>query len=109
MNANVMSPDFIKQFLIDSDHTGRHLVTSFKSGKTYCVEPVGIGRSDWGDINPATKKVTGNYGGKYQGSVDEKDSMITKENGFKEIHCVQGSPYSKIEELDRLYMEQKGI
>lgn len=110
MNANVqVTPEFRKQFLIDSDHSGRHLVKSLRSGKTYFVEPVGGGYSDWGDIDPATKKVTGSYGSKYRGSVDEKDSMITKENGFKEVHLVQGSPYSKIDELDKIYMEQNGI
>ena len=47
------------------------------TGRKYYVEPIG-GHSDWGDINPATKKVEGDYGEKYKGSVSEKESMITQ-------------------------------
>lgn len=34
------------------------LYQSLVTGRKYYVEPIG-GHSDWGDINPATKKVEG--------------------------------------------------
>lgn len=48
--------DLEKRFLKNTDDTGRK----------YYVEPIG-GHSDWGDINPATKEVEGDYGEKYKG------------------------------------------
>ncbi len=51
--------DLEKRFLKNTDDTGRK----------YYVEPIG-GHSDWGDINPATKKVGGDYGEKIK---DEKN------------------------------------
>lgn len=67
------------------------------------------GHSDWGDINPATKQVEGNYGEKYKGSVSEKESMITPENGFVLIETLEPgvSPLSVIDARDKVYeMEQ---
>lgn len=66
--------------------SGRYYITDIESGRKFCVEPIGSDHAaDWGDINPATKKVEGSYGQKHRGSIDEKDSIITKENGFKNI------------------------
>jgi len=44
--------------------TGRYYIKSFKTGKVYCVEPIDDtpDRKNWGDIDPITKKLTGNYG-----------------------------------------------
>jgi hypothetical protein len=83
--------------------TGRYYVTGSKSGKVYCVEPIGDAHVVWGDVNPATKKIEGNYGEKYQGSVTEKESIITAENGYKNIfHTAIGeSPESFIENLEK--------
>ena len=38
-----------------------------------------------GDIDTASKKLTGNYGQKHKGSIQNKDSIITEENDFKNI------------------------
>lgn len=67
--------------------TGRYYVKSFKTGKVYCIEPIDNTpeRKIWGDVDPATKKLTGTYGKKYRGSIKSEDSIITKENGFKNI------------------------
>jgi len=66
--------------------SGRYYVEDVESGRKFCVEPIGDDRpADWGDVDPATKKVTGKYGQKYRGSIDEKDSIITEENNFKNI------------------------
>lgn len=83
--------DLEKRFLKNTDDTGRK----------YYVEPIG-GHSDWGDINPATKKVEGDYGEKYKGSVSEKESMITPENGFVLIETLEPG-LSVIEERDKRY------
>ena len=67
--------------------TGRHYVKV--KGRTFCIEPIdnslGKGRRGFGDINPATGKVEGNYGDKFTGSIHESESIITSENGFKNI------------------------
>lgn len=70
--------DLEKRFLKNTDDTGRFIYQSLVTGRKYYVEPIG-GHSDWGDINPATKEVEGDYGEKYKGSVSEKESMITPE------------------------------
>jgi hypothetical protein len=57
----------------------------------------------WGDIDVATKKLTGSYGGKSNGTVKEEDSMITEENGFSDIQRGGGSPYWKIQQMHDEY------
>lgn len=68
-------------------HTGRYYVTDIKSGRKFCVEPIdsSVHHKIWGDINPATKDLEGTYGKKYKGGLPESESIITKENGFKNI------------------------
>ncbi len=90
--------DLEKRFLKNTDDTGRFIYQSLVTGRKYYVEPIG-GHSDWGDINPATKKVGGDYGEKYKGSVSEKESMITPENGFVLIETLEPG-VSVIEERD---------
>lgn len=74
-------------------------------GRTFCIEPIdstmGKSRKMWGDIDPATKTVSGNYGNKHIGSINEDESIITKENGFTNIQSISPgeSPISYIEQL----------
>lgn len=96
-----------KDFLINRDHTGREIVFFPETGKQYYVEYIG-GRSNWGDINPATGKVEGSYGKKYGGSISEEESLITKENGFDEIYEGKGSPYYKIQVLHNKWKKENG-
>lgn len=99
--------EFRQKFLVDREESGRFLVKSFRTGKTYFVEPIGPDRAaDWGSYNPGTGNIENKKGfDKYRGSIDEKDSMITKENGFDEIHYsgIGGSPMSVIDKLDEKY------
>lgn len=99
--------EFRQKFLVDREESGRFLVKSFRTGKTYFVEPIGPDRTaDWGSYNPGTGNIENKKGfDKYRGSIDEKDSMITKENGFDEIHYsgIGGSPMSVIDKLDEKY------
>jgi len=79
-------------------------VTSYRTKKIYFVEPIGPDRTaDWGSYNPGTGNIENKKGnGKFRGSIDEKDSLITKENGFDKIYYsgIGGSPMSVIDELD---------
>jgi len=98
-----MDNEFKKKFLTERDHTGRFIVKSLKTGKTYYIEPIDSNtRSDWGDLDPVTKKMTGSYGTKYKGSIKPEESMITKENGFDKIYTLEPgeSPLSYIERIE---------
>ena len=89
--------DLDKRFLTNTDETGRFIVKSL---------PIGNGHpADWGDINPATKKVEGDYGQKYTGCVSEKESLITPENGFRLIETLEAgmSPLSVVYQRDLEY------
>lgn len=89
-----------------ADKTGGFIVKSLTTGKKYYIEPIGNGHpADWGDINPATKKVEGDYGQKYTGCVSEKESLITPENGFRLIETLEAgmSPLSVVYQRDLEY------
>ena len=104
-----MDNDFKKKFLFNRDETGRFIVKSIKTGKSYFVEVIdGDERTNWGDVDPATKKMTGSYGDKYKGSIRKEESMITKENGFDKIHTlgVGESPLNYINRIDDEYFEK---
>lgn len=101
-----MDKEFIDKFLINRDETGRFIVKSKKTGKTYFVEVIDEGEfTNWGDLDPVTKKLTGSYGDKYKGSIKPEESLITKENGFEKIHNLQPgeSPLEYINRIDDEY------
>ena len=101
-----MTEEFKRKFLKDSDHTGRQFVVSIRTGKKYGVEAIdGKEKIKWGDLNPATGKVEGKYGSKYKGSIKASESLITEDNGFKNIVelPVGHSPMSQIELMDAEY------
>lgn len=110
-NPYKMTVEFRKQFLTDRDETGRFIVFSYRTGKTYFVEPIGPDRpADWGSYNPSTDKIENKKGfDKFTGAISEKESMITKENGFEDIRYsgIGGSPFSVIEEMDSKYPDKK--
>jgi hypothetical protein len=67
--------------------TGRYWVRT-KEGRVFCVEAIDkhVGKKKlWGDMDPASKKMTGDYGSKHPGAIHPDDSIITEENGFKNI------------------------
>jgi len=97
---------FSKDFLVNTDDTGRFIVESYRTGRKYYVEVIETEHTPkWGDINPVTKKVEGSYGSKFRGGIDEKESLLTPENGFTKVEYagVGASPFSKIEEMDAKY------
>lgn len=105
-----MKGDVAKRFLINRDETGRFIVKSMKTNRTYFVEAIdGEERTAWGDFDPATKKFnTSNYGAKYKGSIKPEESMITEENGFEKIHTLRAgeSPFSYIDKIDEEYYQK---
>ena len=91
------------QFLTNTDHTGRFIVVSTRTGITYFIEPIGNVKTNWGDVQSyGTGVVTGSYGQKYRGSVDKEDSLITDENGFENIKTLDPgiSPLQYIHHID---------
>jgi hypothetical protein len=100
-----------KEFLVNRDETGREIVFYPETGKKYYVEyiePRGW-RTSWGDVDPATKTVTGTYGDKYTGSIKTEESVITKENGFENIVEGQGgSPYDTINKMHDKWKKENG-
>lgn len=102
-----VSEEVRKNFLVNTDDTGRFIVKSLKTGKTYYVEPIdvecGQPRAFWGDLNPVTKKLEGDYGQKHKGSIKASESLITKENGFDNIITLEPgfSPLEYIENLEK--------
>jgi len=81
--------------------SGRYYITDIETGRKFCVEPIGDNHEKWGDLDPVTKKMSGSYGEKYQGSITKNESLITEENGFKNITILEAgvSPQSYIDNL----------
>lgn len=101
-----MNSDLNKRFLTNTDETGRFLVTSQRTGKTYYVEPFGNTRTKWGSVDPATGNLMNKKGhDKYRGSVDSTDCLVTEANGFKNIRetGIGVSPLQMIDQIDALY------
>ncbi|HET8688268.1 MAG TPA: hypothetical protein VFM18_16750 [Methanosarcina sp.] len=105
-----VNADIRKRFLTDTDETGRFIVKSARTGRTYYVEPIQNGKGrEWGSIDPATGDLTHKKGdGKYTGAVKEKDSLITEENGFDKVHTLEPgmSPLAYIDHLDAKYPDK---
>ena len=108
-----MDTKFNKQFLTNTDDTGRFIVTSQRTGRVYYVEPVDKrSKTDWtgwGSIDPATGKLMNKHGfRKHAGAVTEEESLITKENGFSKIHELEPgtSPLHAIEVIDSKYPDK---
>ena len=97
------------EFLTKRDETGRFIVSSLRTGRSYFVEPIGNPKTGWGDVNPATGKVEGKYGKKFRGSIDKEDSLISDENGFKNIVMLDPgtSPLSYIDMVDAQYPDKE--
>lgn len=104
-----MTEELYKRFMTNTDETGRFIVTSIKTGKKYFIEPLDGRPVQWGDLNPASGKIEGSYGDKYKGSVSDKESLITEENGFINIKILEAgcSPFSEIYKRDLEYENAK--
>jgi hypothetical protein len=110
----MLSQEFRQKFLTNTDDSGRFIVSSPRTGKTYYVEPVDARNktdwTDWGSIDPATGKMMNKPGfRKYAGAVSPKESLITKENGFSKVHDLEPglSPLAYIDMLDAKYPDKE--
>ncbi|MBC2843711.1 hypothetical protein [Winogradskyella flava] len=103
-----MRNDILKRFLFKTENSGRFIVKSQVTGIIYFVEPIDNGKPNklWGDVDPVTKKLTGDYGNIRRGAVKEKDSLIISENGFKNIDVFKGSPLAEIDRRDALHQRK---
>lgn len=98
-----------KVFLKDRENTGRFIVKYLETGKEYFVETINDNahRSNWGSYNPSTGRVENKKGhDKHLGSITSKESLITQDNGFNDIHEL-GVGVSPLEYIDRLHQEYK--
>jgi hypothetical protein len=107
----MINSNFVREFLKDTDDTGRFVVTSLRTGKRYFVEVIETAHTPkWGSIDPATGNLMHKKGdGKYRGGISPEESMITPENGFSNITmCGIGtSPHAYIEMLDAKYPDKE--
>lgn len=104
-----MTNNFIRDFLVNSDETGRFIVVSKRTGKRYFVEAVGTYGEEWGSVDPASGKLMNKKGWKkHTGSIDACDSMIEEDKGFDKIHSLKPgeSPLLYIEKLDSQYKDK---
>ena len=100
-----MGKNVLQRFLYKTEDSGRFIVKSQITGVIYFIEPIDNGKPEklWGDLDPVTNKLTGDYGNKRRGAVEAKDSLITSENGFRNIAVFKGSPLGEIDRRDLLY------
>ena len=86
--------------------SGRYWVI-MKSGRKFLVEEWGTNHTKWGDIDPATKKLN-KIRVKDVEEIDETNTLITKENNFKNIAMLAAgtSPLGYIDALDNSGLER---
>lgn len=105
-----MKQEIKTEFFTNTDHTGRFMVTSARTGRSYAVEPIGNTKTNWGSIDPASGDLMNKKGaGKYRGAIDKNDSLITEENGFTNIQMLDPgtSPMHAIHVLDAKYPDKE--
>lgn len=78
-----------------------------KSGRKFCVEPIGDVYTNWGNVNPATRKLE-KVQSKDTNTINEENSVITASNGYKNICYLDPgtSPFGYIEILDNSGIER---
>ena len=103
----MINTELRNKFLTNTDETGRFIVYSQRTGRSYYVEPIITKHTpEWGSIDPATGKLMHKKGdGKYTGGIKAEDSLITKENGFSKITMLEigTSPHHAIDVMDAKY------
>lgn len=79
-----------------------------KSGRKFCVEPIGDVKTDWGNVTFGEKKGLERVSSKETNTITEDNSIITKENGYKNICYLSPgtSPFGYIECLDNSGIER---
>lgn len=107
----MINDTIMKKFLTNTDDTGRFIVVSKRTGKKYFVEPIETAHTPkWGSIDPATGELMHKKGdGKYRGGISERESLITPDNGFKNIITLDigVSPLAYIDMIDAKYPDKE--
>ena len=104
-----------KQFLTNTDETGRFIIYSTRTGRSYFVEPTVTEHTPvWGSIDPATGKLMNKKGhDKYRGGINANESLITTENGFapdKITMLDRGtSPHNAVDVIDARYPDKEQL
>ena len=96
----------VKDFLVNTEETGRFIVKSIRTGKRYYVEAIGDPHVEWGSVDPSSGKLNTKKGWKKnRGSIEACDSMIEEDKGFDKIHSLKAgiSPLAYIDEIDAKY------
>ena len=72
-----------------------------KSGRKFCVEPIGDVYTSWGNVIGGGRNLE-KVSAKETNTINESNSIITKENGYKNICKLEPgtSPFGYIEILD---------
>lgn len=97
-----MKADVRKNFLVNTEDTGRFIVTSIKTGKQYFVEAIGDPHIEWGSLDQSSGKLMVKKGWKKnKGSIEKDESLITEGNGFKNI-CTLNPGESPFEYIERI-------
>ena len=78
----------------------RRYFVYMKSGRKFCVEEYGRVYSDWGNVIPGANKVE-KVKSKVDDIIDDTNTFITKENGFKNI-CMLDKGTSPMAYLDAI-------
>ena len=85
----------------------RRYFVIMNSGRKFCVEEFGDPHTSWGNVNPATKKleIVKSKDGEI---IDETNTFITKENGFRNICMLDPgtSPMAYLDALDKSGVER---
>ena len=108
MNATAtrLNDNIKKKFLIDTEDSGRFIVTSKRTNRKYFVEAIGDPHVEWGSVDAASGKMKVKKGWKKnKGSIEHDESLISKENGFEKVHNLKAgeSPLQYIDRLDSKY------
>lgn len=85
----------------------RRYFVYMNSGRKFCVEEIGDPFVKWGNVIPGQNKIE-QVTSKMSEIIDESNSEITKENGFKNICILEmgTSPMAYIEALDASGVER---
>lgn len=108
-----MNEAILNKFLTSTDDTGRFIVYSSRTGRRYFVEPIVTSHTPkFGSIDPATGNLMHKKGdGKHKGGISAKESLITTENGFKNIRMLDKgvSPHLAIDVIDAQYPDRVAV
>lgn len=87
--------------------SNRRYMVYLKNGRKFMVEEYGYAHTDWGNYNPATKQIE-KVSSKVDEVIDETNTQITKENGFKSIVMLDKgvSPLGYIDALAKADIER---